>query len=99
MLQLLAGNAQAALLVPGGRMTIGRTEDDGVNAAQVGGSVRALNYFINGQGVGDSGLIGIYNGANGPNIASTAARLLAQVPSRSAREEPSERASARPETS
>ncbi|MGN4063587.1 phage tail protein [Burkholderia gladioli] len=68
VLQLVAGNSEIARLYPGGRMTIGGTADDGVNVAQVAGSMRALNYFIAGQGVGDSGLIGIYKGANGPNI-------------------------------
>ncbi|MDR8025578.1 phage tail protein [Burkholderia cenocepacia] len=68
VLQLIAGNSEIAKLVPGGRMTIGGTADDGVNVAQVAGSMRALNYFIAGQGVGDSGLIGMYKGANGPNI-------------------------------
>ncbi|WP_027812672.1 hypothetical protein [Burkholderia cenocepacia] len=69
VLQLIAGNSEIAKLVPGGRMTIGGTADDGVNVAQVAGSVRAANYFINGQGAGDSGLIGINKGSNGPNIA------------------------------
>ncbi|MFY4708661.1 hypothetical protein [Burkholderia glumae] len=68
-LQLIAGNAEIARLYPGGRMTIGGTTDDGVNVAQVAGSMRAANYFINGQGAGDSGLIGINKGSNGPNIA------------------------------
>ncbi|MFP3529456.1 phage tail protein [Burkholderia sp. SIMBA_042] len=68
-LQLIAGNSEIARLYPGGRMTIGGTADDGVNVAQVAGSVRAANYFINGQGAGDSGLIGINKGSNGPNIA------------------------------
>lgn len=68
VLQLIAGNSEIAKLVPGGRMTIGGTADDGVNVAQVAGSMRALNYFIAGQGVGDSGLVGMYKGANGPNI-------------------------------
>lgn len=68
VLQLIAGNSEIAKLVPGGRMTIGGTADDGVNVAQVAGSMRAANYFIAGQGTGDSGLIGIYKGANGPNI-------------------------------
>ncbi|MDV3100728.1 phage tail protein [Burkholderia cenocepacia] len=68
VLQLIAGNSEIAKLVPGGRMMIGGTTDDGVNVAQVAGSMRAANYFIGGQGTGDSGLIGIYKGANGPNI-------------------------------
>ncbi|KHJ63604.1 phage tail fiber protein [Burkholderia glumae] len=68
-LQLIAGNAEIARLYPGGRMTIGGTTDDGVNVAQVAGSMRATNYFINGQGAVDSGLIGINKGSNGPNIA------------------------------
>ncbi|RQR25578.1 phage tail protein [Burkholderia sp. Bp9142] len=60
---------QSIALAPNsGRVLIGATADDGANAAQVSGSVRAANYFINGQGVGDSGLIGISKGANGPNI-------------------------------
>ncbi|MDR5670981.1 hypothetical protein KPA97_67240, partial [Burkholderia cenocepacia] len=67
-MQLIAGNSEIAKLVPGGRMMIGGTTDDGVNVAQVAGSMRAANYFIGGQGTGDSGLIGIYKGANGPNI-------------------------------
>ncbi|RBL67912.1 phage tail protein, partial [Pseudomonas sp. MWU13-2625] len=69
VLQLIAGKAEVAKLVPGGRMTIAGTADDGFNAVQVSGSVRAANYFINGQDVGDSGLIGFNKGANGPNIA------------------------------
>ncbi|WP_322089747.1 phage tail protein [Burkholderia sp. BCC1999] len=68
VLQLIAGNSEIAKLVPGGRMTIGGTVDDGVNVAQVAGSMRAANYFINGQGAGDSGLVGMFKGANGPNI-------------------------------
>ncbi|VWB77651.1 phage tail fiber protein [Burkholderia lata] len=68
VLQLIAGNSEGAKLVPGGRMTIGGTTDDGVNTAQVAGSMRAGNYFINDQGAGASGLIGMYKGANGPNI-------------------------------
>ncbi|WP_334018095.1 phage tail protein [Burkholderia orbicola] len=60
---------QTVALAPNnGRVLMGPTADDGSNTAQVSGSVRAANYFINGQGVGDSGLIGIYKGANGPNI-------------------------------
>ncbi|WP_071335477.1 phage tail protein [Burkholderia contaminans] len=68
VLQLIAGNAEIARLYPGGRMTIGGTTDDGTNTAQVAGSMRAGNYFINEQGVGTYGLIGMNKGANGPNI-------------------------------
>ncbi|KML20263.1 MULTISPECIES: phage tail fiber protein [Burkholderia] len=68
VLQLIAGNSEIARLIPGGRMTIGGTTDDGANTAQVAGSMRAGNYFINDQGTGSSGLIGMYKGANGPNI-------------------------------
>ncbi|VWD07735.1 phage tail fiber protein [Burkholderia aenigmatica] len=68
VLQLIAGNSEIARLVPGGRMIIGTTTDDGVNTAQVAGSMRAANYYINDQGAGSSGLIGMYKGANGPNI-------------------------------
>ncbi|AXF23492.1 phage tail protein [Burkholderia pyrrocinia] len=60
---------QSIALAPNsGRVVMGPTADDGSNTAQVSGSVRAANYFINSQGVGDAGLIGIYKGANGPNI-------------------------------
>ncbi|MCA7953331.1 phage tail protein [Burkholderia seminalis] len=67
-LQLFAGNSEVARFYPGGRMTLGGTADDGSNTAQIAGSVRAGNYFINDQSVGSSGLIGMYKGANGPNI-------------------------------
>ncbi|TES82257.1 phage tail protein [Burkholderia cepacia] len=53
---------------PSNRVLFGTPDDDGSNLAQFGGSVRALNYFINNQMAGDSGLIGIYKGTNGPNI-------------------------------
>ncbi|VWB34707.1 phage tail fiber protein [Burkholderia lata] len=68
VLQLIAGNSEIAKLVPGGRMTIGGTTDDGANTAQVAGSMRAGNYFINEQSVSTYGLIGMNKGANGPNI-------------------------------
>ncbi|MDN7492522.1 phage tail protein [Burkholderia sp. AU45274] len=68
VLQLIAGNSEGAKLVPGGRMTIGGTTDDGTNTAQVAGSMRAGNYFINEQSVSTYGLIGMNKGANGPNI-------------------------------
>ncbi|WP_423378155.1 phage tail protein [Burkholderia sp. LMG 32019] len=53
---------------PSNRVLFGTPDDDGSNLAQFGGSVRALNYFINNQTAGDSGLVGIYKGVNGPNI-------------------------------
>jgi len=60
---------QSIALAPNsGRVLIGPTADDSSNAMQVSGSMRAANYFINGQGAGDSGLLGIYKGTNGPNI-------------------------------
>ncbi|WP_196482623.1 phage tail protein [Burkholderia cepacia] len=69
VLQMVAGNAEVARFIPGGRMTVAGATDDGSTAAQISGSVRAGNYFINSQSTGDSGLIGIAKGANGPSIA------------------------------
>ncbi|MEB2546582.1 phage tail fiber protein [Burkholderia gladioli] len=55
-------------LAAGGRAVIGATQDDGGTALQVGGSVRANNYGIGDQGSKASGLVGISNGTNGPNV-------------------------------
>ncbi|HDR8989930.1 TPA: hypothetical protein QDA93_002541 [Burkholderia vietnamiensis] len=57
------------LMQSGGRVLVGAGGDDGVNQLQVNGTVRAANYIINDQGTMASGLVGISNGANGPNIA------------------------------
>ncbi|POR46750.1 hypothetical protein B0G62_12266 [Paraburkholderia eburnea] len=57
------------LMQAGGRVIVGPTSDDGTNALQVNGTSRAANYVINSQSANDSGLVGIYNGANGPNVA------------------------------
>jgi len=59
----------ASILPNGGRLTVGATADDGANQLQVNGTVRAANYVIDDQSTKASGLIGIYNGTNGPNIA------------------------------
>lgn len=55
-------------LAAGGRAVIGATQDDGGTALQVGGSVRASNYGIGDQGSKATGLVGISNGTNGPNV-------------------------------
>jgi len=53
----------------GAPVLVGNTANDGKNALQVTGSARAANYKINDEGPGASGLVGMYNGDNGPNIA------------------------------
>lgn len=56
-------------LVSGGRVLVNASSDDGSTALQVNGSVRAANYNINSQSVGDSGIFGFTN-ANGPAVAA-----------------------------
>jgi hypothetical protein len=51
-----------------GNVSIG-TGDDNANLLQVGGSVRAGNYYINAQGAGDAGQFGFGN-SNGPVIVA-----------------------------
>lgn len=56
------------LMQGGGRVVVGATADDGTNALQANGGVRASNYFINVQGAGDAGNVG-FNNTNGPCLA------------------------------
>lgn len=48
VLQLIAGNAEVARLVPGGRMIIGGTSDDGSNRLQIGGNSRTYGTSVSG---------------------------------------------------
>ncbi|MFM0608636.1 hypothetical protein PQR05_29320 [Paraburkholderia sediminicola] len=69
VLVMQAGGAERARILPSGRVLIGTQTDDGSNALQVSGSVRAGNYFINSQVASDSGLFGFSN-ANGPSVTA-----------------------------
>ncbi|WP_052409414.1 hypothetical protein [Paraburkholderia oxyphila] len=62
-----ANQSRAMRLSYGGRVMIGTTADDGSNALQVAGNLRAANFFVNGQTVTDGGTFGFGN-ANGPAV-------------------------------
>lgn len=64
---LRIANATGIVSMPN-RVLLSGTSDDGAQALQVGGSIRAANYFIQGQATADSGLLGFSN-ANGPAVA------------------------------
>lgn len=58
------------LMGSGGRVLVGGgVADDGTTMLQVSGSVRASNYYIGGQGTGDSGLFG-FSDVNGPSVTA-----------------------------
>ncbi|HGY5507891.1 phage tail fiber protein [Burkholderia territorii] len=62
-------NGTAARIWQSGNVGIGAVTDDSKNALQVGGSIRASNYYLLQQGASDSGVFGFGN-ANGPSIAA-----------------------------